>query len=365
MKLLGDQLREATRELQARVETAAKVIPTLDQRVVKAEQLLDLTGKELAARVSELREATTKGVSIDRERLAGLIRAETSSLIEDVVKEQMGELRRRMTDGLNEVQKEAEAKVGAMVERVRAVQESLDRSLDATEAKAKGISELLDGLVARGIERAKQGSERAVVRATEALADPLTRVADTISIIEDGIARAAAAQGAIESAAKDAGLRLGAAISEADRRAEAIGIKAADRVSELRREALEVVEIAAGTKAEEILAVVEDTVGAAARAEEKCRELKELVIAAGELAKLSGSLDAAGAGVESLTARLTQLRADYEALANQAESGLEANVRQMGAWLSNLLTQGDQIGRGLDRLIRQANGAVAGSQPSA
>ena len=159
-------------------------------------------------------------------------------------------------------------------------------------------------------------------------------------------------------------MRLGAAISEADRRAEAIGIKAAERVQELRREALEVVEIAAGTKAEDILAVVEDTVGAAARAEEMCRELKELVIAASELTKLGGSLEAAGAGIESMTARLTQLRADYEALASQAESGLEANVRQMGAWLSNLLTQGDQIGRGLDRLIKQAN-AVPGGQPSA
>jgi hypothetical protein len=365
VKLLGDQLREATRELQTRVETAVKVIPTLDQRVAKAEQLLDLTGKELATRVSELREATTKGVSIDRERLAGLIRAETSSLIEDVVKEQMGELRRRMAEGLGEVQKEADAKAAAIVERVRTAQESLDRTLEATDAKARSISELLDGLVARGIERAKQGSERAVVRATEALADPLTRVADTISTIEDGITRGAAAQAAIESAAKDAGLRLGAAISEADRRAEAIGIKAAERIGELRREALLVVEIAAGTKAEEILAVVEDTVGAAARAEEKCRELRELVVAAGELTKLSGSFEAAGAGIETLTARLTQLRTDYEALTSQADAGLEANVRQMGAWLSNLLAQGDQIGRGLDRLIKQANAAVAGGDPSA
>src|SRR5262245_56871729 len=50
VKLLSDQLREATRELQQRVESAARVVPSLDERVGRAEVLLDRTGKELAAR---------------------------------------------------------------------------------------------------------------------------------------------------------------------------------------------------------------------------------------------------------------------------------------------------------------------------
>ena len=52
VKLLGDQLREATKELQARVETAVRVIPTLDQRMNRAEQLLDAAVGLLVPRYS-------------------------------------------------------------------------------------------------------------------------------------------------------------------------------------------------------------------------------------------------------------------------------------------------------------------------
>ena len=73
-----------------------------------------------------------------------------------------------------------------------------------------------------------------------------------------------------------------------------------------------------------------------------------------ELKGLSGSLQNAGETIDSLTTRLSSLRSDCEALTTQADSGLEAKVRQMGTWLTQLLAQGDQIGRGLDRLIKEA-----------
>src|SRR5205823_2019156 len=138
----------------------------------------------------------------------------------------------------------------------------------------------------------------------------------------------------------------------------------AERIGELRRQAVEVVEIAGATKVEDILSVVKDTVEAASRSEAVCRELRDLVAAAGALTRLSSSLDAAGAGVEALTGRLERLKTDYEALTTHADAGLEAKVRQMGAWLTQLLTQGDQIGRGLDRLIKQAGTNLEGPEPS-
>jgi hypothetical protein len=156
-------------------------------------------------------------------------------------------------------------------------------------------------------------------------------------------------------------VRLGAAISEADRRAETIGNQAAKRIGDLRQKAIEVVEIAGSARAEDILAVVQDTVAAAQRSEAAARELRDLVAQAEQLRGLSGSLDSAGAQVELLTTRLGKLREDYEALTSSADTGLEAKVRQMGAWLTQLLTQGDQIGRGLDRLIRQAGPSLPGS----
>jgi hypothetical protein len=325
VKLLGDQLREATRELQSRVETAARVIPTLDQRVAKAEALLDLTGKELASRVSEMRDVATKGVVIDRDRIEAQVREHSAAVVELVLQEQVAQLKERMSEALRAVQQQADDHAAAIIARLQAAQQTLDQSLEASEAKAQSIAAQMDSLIGQSLERARQASQQAD-----------------------------AAQGNIDAAVKDAGLRLGAAISEADRRAESIAVQASERIGELRRQALEVVEVAAATKAEDILLVVQDTINAARQSETATRELRELVAAAEELKGLSGSLQTAGESVDSLTTRLSLLHADCEALTSQADSGLEDKVRQMGAWLTQLLTQGDQIGRGLDRLIKQA-----------
>jgi flagellin-specific chaperone FliS len=325
VKLLGDHLREATRELQTRVETAARVVPTLDQRVAKAEQLLDLTGKELAQRVSELREATDKGVVIDHERIAAQVREQTASVVDQVFQEQVAGLRERMSEAVRQVRQEADEQASAIIARVQAAQQSLDQSLEASEAKARSIAAQLDTLIAQSVERAREASH---------LAD--------------------AAQSSFDAAAKDASTRLGAAITGADRRAESIAAQASDRIGELRQKALEVVELAAASKAEDILLIVQDTMNAARQSEAAARELREHVAAAETLRGLNGVLESAGESVDALTLRLSQLRADFEALTVQADSGLETKVRQMGAWLSQLLAQGDQIGRGLDRLIREA-----------
>jgi hypothetical protein len=367
VKLLGDQLREATRELQTRVDTAARVIPTLDQRVAKAEQLLDLTGRELALKVSEMREVATKGITIDRDRIEAQVRSETAVLVEQVLQEQVALLRARMTEALSEAQAKADSQAQALLSRLCTAQESLDRTLTSAEARVQSITQQMDQVVDQGLERARRGCEDAVARASESLSTPMATFSENIAEVEQIAAKAEAAHAVIDAAVKDAGLRLGAAIAEADRRAETIGQQAAVRIDELRQQAVEVVEIANSAKTEDILAVAQDTLNAARQSEDACNELRELVAAAGELTRLRDSLQAAGEGVESLTTRLTGLRADFEALTTQADSGLESKVRQMGAWLSQLVAQGDQIGRGLDRLIKQAGtkaeglGGVAGA----
>jgi hypothetical protein len=364
VKLLGDQLREATKELQSRVETAAKVIPTLDQRVAKAEQLLDLTGKELASKVSELRDVAAKGVTLDRDRIEAQIKAQTAPILEQAVEEHTCRLRDHLADTAQHALANVDNQAAAMLARVQAAEASLNRTLEAAEARAQAITDQIEQIIAAGLDRVRHEAIETARRAAEEATAPLQRVTEALAIVEQAEPRIAAAQAAIESAVQDAGLRLGAAISEADRRAEAIGAQAATTLGELRQQAIEVVAITENAKPGDILAVVQDTVAAAQRSEAACRELRELVEAAERLTKLSGSLDAAGAGIESLTTRLTQLRADYEALSTQADGGFEAKISQMGAWLAQLLAQGDQIGRGLDRLIRQAGPMLNGPDPA-
>jgi hypothetical protein len=381
VKLLSDQLREATKELQQRVDTAVRVIPTLDQRVAKAEQVLDVTGKELAAKVTEMREVASRGVAIDRERLAAQVRTETAGILERILQEQAAVLRERMGAAVQEAQAAADLQAAAIFDRVRAAQETLDRTLEASEAKAQAIAERLDALMAESFGRAVESADRAAQRAESAVAVPSAQVLEAVQTLEQTAAKATKAQATIEAAVNEAGLRLGAAIGEADRRAESIGKLAEQRIAQLREQAVEVVEIAASTNVEQLLGTVRDTVEAAEQARTMGVELHSIVAQTSELSRKCGeaeqgfatvltrttaakeelaqALAEASADVDGLTTRLSALKAQYEQLVKgDGEDGVHEQVRQMGAWLGQLLTQGDMIGRGLDRLIKQAGPMV-------
>jgi uncharacterized phage infection (PIP) family protein YhgE len=353
VKLLSDQLREATRELQSRVETAAKVVPTLDSRVTRAEQLLERTGKELAAKVTEVRESAARAVTLDRDRIEKQVRDQAAAILEQAVAEQVNLLRAKIGAAVQESQAQAEAQAAAIVDRLDDARRRLDAELGHAESRARGIFEGLESALGAVEKRSAKAAEQAI-----------------------------AAQAALDASALDAGVRLGAAVAEADRRAEVICGQAEGRMAELRRAAVEVVDLVARTNAEDVLATVQDATEAAARSESAAAELRGLVGQASELkascesalarfgdltaqAETSGrqleqAVQGARSSIDSLSSRMTQLRTDYERLVQEAPQWGE-QVRQMGAWLGQLLAQADQIGRGLDRLLRQAEDKKPGA----
>jgi chromosome segregation ATPase len=262
VKLLGDQLREATAQLKAKVETAARVIPTLDQRVAKAEALLEVTGKELAGKVAAMQEAAARAVPIERERIAAQLRAEA------------GRLRERLESELETARKQAAEQSGAIMSLIAGAQSELEKSINAFEERSWALTKKVEEGLAR--------LEELTARVTEACAR-----AEAAHEKLDGLAgRAESAQSALESTVTEAGVRLGAGMSEAERRAETI-------------------------------------------------------------------IARANAATEALAAKIEEARPVRELVMNVPD---EETLKSLGLWLQQLIVKGDQIGRGLDALLRRAEG---------
>ena len=277
VKLLGDQLREATSQLQAKVETAVRVIPTLDQRVAKAEALLEVTGKELASKVTAMQEAAARAVPIERERITLQLRSQAAQVYEEVVGEQVRLLRERLEQELAAGKRQASEQSNAILALIEGAQAELDKSITAFEERSWALTKKMEEGFGR-LDALTARLDAACQRAEGSLAG-----------LETLTARAETAQSALESTVTEAGVRLGAGMTEAERRAEAITARANEALAAL-----------------------------AARIDE-ARPLQETVLRV----------------------------PDEEAL------------KSLGLWLQQLIVKGDQIGRGLDTLLRRAQSGEA------
>ncbi len=274
VKLLGDQLREATSQLQAKVETAVRVIPTLDQRVAKAEALLEVTGKELASKVAAMQDAASRAVPVERERIAVQLRAEAGKLYDEVVTEHVRLLRERLEQELATSKKQAAEQSNAILALIEGAQAELDKSITAFEERSWALTRKMEEGFGR-LDALTARLDAACARAEGALGG-----------LEPLAVRAEAAQSALESTVTEAGVRLGAGMTQAERRAEVITARANEAVATL-----------------------------AAKIEE-ARPLQETVLRVPD----------------------------------------EESLKSLGLWLQQLIVKGDQIGRGLDALLRRAEG---------
>jgi len=137
VRALGEGLREATRELQGRVETASRVVPTLDGRMARAEALLERAGAELTTRLADAR----AGIVVDGAMLGAPAREAAEREVAIVI----GAAR------------EAVEAIAARIERVSA-------SAETAAARAEGALAALDA----GIERAVEAEGRLRAAAAEA-----------------------------------------------------------------------------------------------------------------------------------------------------------------------------------------------------
>lgn len=290
VKGLGGQLREASRELGERVDRAARVVPTVDQRVAALEALLRQPGPRAEPPDPAAMDALARA-AVDRALLARA--SETEAL---------------------------EARAGAVLRRA-------DETLAQLEGAARALEGLSDGVVVRvaalaqQVEAARSELDGAA-GGTEARVTELNqRVSQLLESADTELTRA--------------GATLGAAIAEAERRGQtlATGLEASildlDRRAARAREerdARDTVALASASEAEQtLLAAISATLEQRVSLEERLR-----------------ASEARAAEVAQGIARVTALD---ESL---------SRARTVGDSLAKLVSHADMVGAGLASLLERA-----------
>jgi small-conductance mechanosensitive channel len=261
VRILSEQLREASRELGARVEAAVRLVPPTAP-----------AGTPAAVAGSDL---------------AGVVEPLVREMVERLVQERVGALEARLTakapGGTGAVSGASAQGSADVLARVSQAQSALDAAADQAVIRVAALAEQVDSMITR-LDTARELLDGRIVEAQ---------------------AQSAGACAAIEAArasALEAGVALGAAVSEAERRVQVVSTGVESTLADLRRRAGRTMTEMSATA--EASGPGEDAAGLMMRADEVAKRLEEVTRSAavtGEgLSRLVAHATAVGEGLNDL-----------------------------------------------------------------
>lgn len=229
VKVLGDNLRQATKEITGRLETAVKVMPTLEQRLGKAEQVLQLASDR--TRLAEHLERTLEGLISEKlasaEKRIGLMFEGLEKRLDDArkakeerinalvavfesqIQTRMADWQDRLTAQRDRALFDAQAagakareevlsaasELTSKVREAATLRESVGKETDAAQSRltvlARSCEERLKGAALTATRRAESAQEQLELAATQAgehVAGAEARVAQATRGIEERLA---------------------------------------------------------------------------------------------------------------------------------------------------------------------------------
>ncbi len=204
VRSLGDSLREATKQLHTRLEAALKVAPALDQRLAKAEQVVQLV--------------------VDRSKLTEHLEQSIAQIIDT----RLAEFTRRLTAMTAEQEDRLHAAAARATEDIEARRQRLQAEAEAAcERVAQSRARL--AIDAEGFEQLIRSQ---VDAAAERLAEPVRqadrRAAELASRLEEHIQ---SAEDRLRAAREQADVKLAGIIDTASRHAETVTRRAQEDVA--------------------------------------------------------------------------------------------------------------------------------------
>ncbi|MCC6428474.1 MAG: hypothetical protein IT435_16855 [Phycisphaerales bacterium] len=298
VKAMGDSLREATRQLQARLEAALKVAPALDQRVAKAEQIVQL--------------------AIDRNKLTEHLEASLGQIIDA----RLADFTRRLTaataeqeDRLRLLTTRAAEEIDARRARLQADAEQACEQINQARAKLATEAEGLEQITRSQVDSAAERLAEPIRQADKRAADLISRLDAQIETAEDRL----------RTAREQADLKLANLIDTTARHAETMSRKTQDEVGAVDLRLRELVDQAAGR-----LVTLRT----------QADRLDEM--AASKIREATAELD------QRREQLVEQSRRKLEALLEEALPGLEQRVRESADRQIN-----DALNRHEDQLLAQ------------
>lgn len=336
VKLLGENLREAAKEIKGKLETAVKVLPALEQRVGKAEQLLAAAG--------------------DPEKLA----KQLEKALEGVVSEKFGALERRVNAlldtaeaRLTAAQQDAGGKVqshtaefeayvtGRLAEvqsRVEALQRTAEEKAAAVESQLKGQWEELKARIAAMEKEVLASADGVRAQAQTHLEETLQRVETRGRTVEE---RCLTAENGLKAKLEEARDRINAMEQEVLTGTEGIRIRAKAELTGLLNELNErqrMIESRVREVQDRFDQASSGVVAAfGGRAAEVEKELNERLDAAKAKADSLGGAEAQrfAMAVEAIGQRARLVREEIDGSIEQARSAGQAIRDQLAVSLEN------------------------------
>lgn len=381
MQRMDESLRAATKELHGKLESAVGVLPSLDQRVERAEGVLEEAKGTLQERLREMKAISGDDFRIDRERIVERVKGEVSGAIAAIVEQElrgakaaiesatgrciarvqhaMGELdtasregevrivemgnervedaRARMTGVADDVIAAARAAIGETQARLGEMVESGRMQMTAEAERVLG-----------GLRDAAASAEEFGVRARREAASATAEASGKVSLLIEQADETLLQHKAVAETLNDLTGSLKGDIDAVRASLDAMVEQARSRIEEAAEESVARVSAergaaASAASADKLVPLVERAEASLAQHRGVCRQLEELARATRE------QLDALQAKAE---AKGPDGRDQAGALAALSPQALQ-QAQQIGAWLAHLVGQADLMGRGLDRLIRE------------
>ena len=417
VKELGQQLRDATKELQAKVETAVRVVPTLDQRVARAEEAASRAEAQLAERERMVREAVASHVTVDREMLERALAAHLPEILRERLHELTRELAQKAIESVPAAAKAIEDARGRAYQARVAFEESIALAAEQSRAKADEARTNLETSVRQAIDLAGEHATRLDSMYVETLRKLDERAAEAVQQAQENAAKAAtAAAGHAIDAARQTGSmldkllgetpariaefedRAGLVVTEMEKRVARAGAQAREMVRSVEQidaSRVQELEKSLSSKAGEAIAQIK---AALTQADAMGRQLASLAQQA-DLARqhLADSVLGSADRIDTMEKQLGELRqgqdlvrqslhdaltraqeADTALAAQAARIGtaleqstqptlnrLTSQVQQMGQWLTQLIQQCGDVGHRLERTVSEARAVSAGRLPPA
>lgn len=320
IKTLSEQLRTVMAELQKRIEIGARLVPTIEQRAGRAQEIVDRVEGHLAEREKAIREITEGEIVVTRERVARQVDEHATSLI----------------------QEKAGSLWGRMSEREAEMRQAIESDGERVIALARQAETRFENLLSEAERRAAAMIESAQTRCTQLFAEAERKAAEIVAQAERRATESAEKlQVSIDATTSDCRNIL----EKVNGDSESTRIRCEQLFAEAESKAVEIVaqaEQRAAGVAERLQLSVDSSTADCRKIMTEMRAEAEAVHASAR----STSENLAAIVAESIRTRLAGVTAEQESLLAQqvaaAHAGFKASASEAEARLEGVTSRADQ-----------------------
>lgn len=357
VKSLGDHLRTASKELQGRVETAVRVIPTIDQRVQRAEALAEQIGKELSAKEREVQSLVQTEVTIDPARVREQVEGVVASMISERLAGVREEFARQTQEIVQGAVREVESAIDRVGGRVREHEAALDGVLAEAQARAERVLSEAEPLAQTTMQNAEARLQAVVDRADARLVEILSDVPEKLQGIEQRVDAVSgdierrlvrfrrAADDIVEIASSVKPTEVAKQMEAAARAAKAHAASHEQLIGERLSAALERAEQLA-TRTEQAIRQLDET---KAQADLARKMLGEVILNSTDgIDAIETRLDETRETIDEISTIAEREREEAEAVVTPLREGLAEEAIQLATWLHSLIGKGSDVAKVLE-----------------